>query len=154
MATYITDAELKASVAARMKTTVSQMDNMGPHVAVLVSECNQSAYDFIVGLLVGRGYTVAQIDLWDARKSWSLRIGACHVFRALSANTPVQSYIDPNAGVCKAEKDLEAATIVISGAEAALGASLPISGDMTNTAGDLLLLDDIRDSRTEIFYRG
>jgi hypothetical protein len=145
MATFITDNQLLVSVAARMSSDTTNAPAMGPHVAVLVTEANLSSYDVIVGVLIRRGYTLDQINNWDARVSWSLRVGACHFFRALSANKPVASYIDPNAGICKCEADLETAPIIIGGTEATYGAGLPISGTIPDSEGDTYLKRQIRD---------
>jgi hypothetical protein len=145
MATFISDAQLLTSVSARMSSDNTNAQTMGPHVAVLVTEANLSSYDVIVGILIRRGYTLDQINNWDARTTWSLRVGACHFFRALSANKPVASYIDPNAGICKCEADLETAPIVISGIEATYGSGLPVTGTIPDSDDDTDLKRQIRD---------
>lgn len=146
---YISDEVLMASVAARMSSIVADAEEMGPHLAVLVTEANESAYHKIREIMTAKGYTAAQVDAWDARVSWSKRIGACHLFRALSANKPVQSYIDPNAGVCKAEKDLmeQDVPLLIDGVPADYSTGLPAAGMMTETDDDLAWKRVIRDER-------
>lgn len=137
-----TKAELKTAVAARMGTTVTNMDLQGNHIDTLAEECVTSASDVIYGKLIGRGYAKTDVDAWPALKSWHIRLGVCHLFRALPNKDIKMSEL------CKCEDDLDTVNIIGSdGAAVAYTGTVPQSGQMTITEEDTALSRKIADDR-------
>lgn len=146
---WITDEQLLAAVAARMSTTPAKATEMGPHLAVIITEAVESSYQFIRAVMIGRGYSAGQLENWDARVAWSKLVGCCHVFRALAVNKQSMPATDPVNGACKCEKDLETTPVLISGADAGYDGALPSGGAIANSEADCLLLSRIRRPMTD-----
>lgn len=72
MTTYITDADLKASLASAVHVDSS---SLSPFWDDLVSKSNQAAYQDVVTGLMGRGFTFAQVNAWDRRVEFNEDIG-------------------------------------------------------------------------------
>ena len=138
-----TKEELKIAIAARMGTTVTNMDSMGPHLDALCEECYQSAANEIYSILIGRGYSKADIDAWDGLKSFSIRLGCCHVLRSLP-NKDIKI-----TEICKCEDDLRKPEFAITSNGVAIGYTNggTTSGQMTETEDDITLRRKIADER-------
>lgn len=70
---FVTDAELRNEIASRLK--VDGVDLSDADWVPNVSSSNKAAYADIIGALLARGYTAAQIATWDARKTFQLHQG-------------------------------------------------------------------------------
>jgi hypothetical protein len=70
---YITDLQLKAAAAAALAQ--GTQGDLGEHWAAAVTRGNRAAYQRIRAVLLGRGFTAAQIDDWDGRVEWSEQVG-------------------------------------------------------------------------------
>lgn len=114
MSTYITDADLKTALAARLKrSSTTNMTTDSPHWDVLITQANQQAYDTILTELLGRGYTQANIDGWDRRVEFNRRLAICTLFREGTAVDAVaQDAIDR---ICKCEEELKEIQIMVDG---------------------------------------
>lgn len=60
---YTTDAQIKQDVADALK--VASVSDLPAYWDNLVARCHVAAYQEIVGALLARGFTQAQIDAWD-----------------------------------------------------------------------------------------
>lgn len=78
---YITAAALKDTLAAHLKLPAAA--NLPAQVDVYATNCVDDAYNLIRRKLLGRGYTLAQIDSWDERFAFNRNIALykalCHV---------------------------------------------------------------------------
>lgn len=72
---YITDDVLKAAVAASQG--VDGPASLGSHWHVACPSANGRAHRKILSVMRGRGFTTAQIDLWDDRADWNRVLGVC-----------------------------------------------------------------------------
>ena len=72
---WITDAVLKSAIASRHQ--LSSPAELPDHVADTIAKANASAYGRIRGILLGRGFTAAQLDQWDDRVQWNTDVGLC-----------------------------------------------------------------------------
>lgn len=86
---YITEAQLKEELAAYLHLTDSA--DLPAWWSPIIATANDSAYQTIVEKLLGRGYTMANIDAWSRRVEFSKYIG---VYRALVAGVGVQAESD------------------------------------------------------------
>ena len=59
---FVTDAQVKDSVAAALHTTAATLE---AHWTQCVTDANTAAYDEIVGHFLDLGYSIDQIDSWD-----------------------------------------------------------------------------------------
>jgi len=60
---FITDDQVKSALAAALQTTAS---GLGSHwTSEIVPQAHSEAYQDIVNILTGRGFTLAQITSWD-----------------------------------------------------------------------------------------
>lgn len=60
---FTTDAVVKSDIAAALKLTT--VDDLPAWWDDVISRCHLSAYQEIVGQLLARGFTKAQVDAWD-----------------------------------------------------------------------------------------
>jgi hypothetical protein len=72
MPSFLTDAELKASLAATLKVDSS---SLAAYWDTLITECNQAAYLDVRGGIIQRGFTSTQADSWDRGKEFQRDIG-------------------------------------------------------------------------------
>lgn len=108
---WITDAELRGAMAHSLKVTDAGLaaDAAWPDI---ITESNQSACDDITSILLGRGYTIGQIDLWDRRVEFNKDLGRYWSFvRGNCANT----YSDVLINKLDRRKDLEKVVIMTDG---------------------------------------
>lgn len=70
---YITDAALSAACATSAQAASAA--DLPAHWANAVASGNADAYDCLRAALGNRGFTDSQIDAWDARVTWSRRLG-------------------------------------------------------------------------------
>lgn len=72
MPSFLTDAELKTSLAATLKVASGDLP---AYWDTLVTECNSAAYLDVRGGLLQRGFTSTQVDAWDRGKEFQRDIG-------------------------------------------------------------------------------
>ncbi|MCX7664395.1 MAG: hypothetical protein N2112_02490 [Gemmataceae bacterium] len=72
MPSFLTDAELKTSLAATLKVDES---SLAAYWDTLITECNQAAYLDVRGGIIQRGFSSAQADAWDRGKEFQRDIG-------------------------------------------------------------------------------
>lgn len=76
---WITDAELKTELAGALGLAASS--SLPTHFSsILVTTANSRAYTKVRGVLMGRGFTAAQLDAWEARTDWNKRLGVLAAF--------------------------------------------------------------------------
>jgi hypothetical protein len=102
---WITDSELKNSVAAILRTTSSVLPD---YWDTTVGESNQEAYDYITAMLADN-YTVAQLNTWAARKTFNRRIALCIIFEKETLPEGANYNLE---AACKAREELMTLTLV------------------------------------------
>lgn len=70
---WITDAVLKSAYASRRQFASSS--SLPDHASDAAAAANASAYGRIRGILLGRGFTAAELDAWDDREQWNTDVG-------------------------------------------------------------------------------
>lgn len=75
---YITDAVIKAGLAARLGYSQDEQES---HWDTLARNGNNAAYGMIRRALVARGYSATQIDQWDDREEFNLNLAICYAIR-------------------------------------------------------------------------
>jgi hypothetical protein len=142
---YLTDTELRTSLAAHMGTTLAELDDKGPQWSVIASEANESSFHHLRAILINRGYSGSVIDGWDARVIWSKRLGICHCLRSGVIHKEIDRTILEAA--CKVEEQLEKVPITVSG-ELVNPDSFGVSvGSMTVSDDDDTITGIVRDNR-------
>lgn len=116
---WITDADAKASVASVLK--FASAASLPSHWALQVAEANEEAYQYIRRVLVGRGFTAAQLDLWDERRVYNRRVMLCTLFE--TGGLPDDYNGVSLDRVCKAREELATCNVLIAGEQAAPGSS-------------------------------
>lgn len=102
---FITDLELKTSLAATLKVLVSDLP---AYWDVLIPECNESAYYCIRGILLQRGFLVSQIDNWDRGREYQIDLG---LYWLLVKGAGLHEYDDKFILLLDRRKELE--TVVV-----------------------------------------
>lgn len=69
---WITDQQLKDKLIAVLQKASLEVDAPWDEI---IPDANKAAYDDIVEPLLKRGYTIDQIDSWDARTTYNIDIG-------------------------------------------------------------------------------
>lgn len=75
---YITDAVLASAVAASQ--TLASAASLPAYFNAIIPTANLFAYNRIRNVLFDRGYTAAQLDLWDERTNWNEAVGVTVAF--------------------------------------------------------------------------
>src|SRR5262249_43171562 len=73
----LADSDVKALVAAALKTTVDQLE---PFWDAAITRGNVAAYNLIRAALVTRGFTPAQIDAWDSIDDYRADLALWSIF--------------------------------------------------------------------------
>lgn len=107
MPTYIADAVVEAKVKNLVKR--SSLDDIPDFITDNITEYNQKAYNEIIAVLIGRGYTPAQIAGWDRGAEFNLDIAT---YWAIS-NAGVTEEFDTEE-MNKLNRIAELATVVIT----------------------------------------
>ncbi len=86
---WITDAELKTAIAGALG--VASSAELPAHIGTnLVTVANGKAYKKLRAVLMGRGFTAAQLDDWEARTEWNTRLGV--LYALLEASKRGEAY--------------------------------------------------------------
>lgn len=108
---YVTAAQVKTAVAARMAATESTMPD---HLDDLIDEAVEDTYHRMRAILLSRGYSAAQVDGWDRRVAVNRIMSVCYVYKHGGMGKDYSDLFIEN--VCsRIEKDLEECTLVVDG---------------------------------------
>lgn len=75
---WITDAELLAAVASVYQTTAAAMPS---HWTVLTAAANVRAYTRLRRVMANKGFTPAQLNVWEEREAFNRACGLCLALR-------------------------------------------------------------------------
>lgn len=115
---WISDATLKQKVADVLKKDVGDLD---PYWDRFVAEANAAATNDIMEILLGKGYTLGQIDAWDSRTTYNIDIALYH---ALVKGAALADYNQETVDKLDRRKRLEEqAALLINGALVQPGAA-------------------------------
>lgn len=139
---YIADNALAAAVAASQGLTGP--DVLPPQWGVAIPSANLRAYNRLRAVMRKRGFTTAQIDLWDDREDWNRTLGVCLACWDVSKSS------EDRGEAFRREwdallKELMEADLTIGGEVVfpTLAATLRIGSGEYDTADDLHTLDDV-----------
>lgn len=108
---WITDADLKKALASVLKAgSVAYVPSNWEEPLTAAAE---EAYHYIRGVLAQRNYTVAQMDQWDARRTYLRKITLCVLFETQGLPEDYNSFSLDR--VCAAKEELLTAAITIGG---------------------------------------
>ncbi len=129
---YITKADGQRAVASVLR--LKGPDSLPAHYDKQVDDALEQAYQLIREVLIGRGYTVAQLDAWDARRVYSRQIFLCLMFENGSLPDEFASSFAIDRA-CKKKEELLTCTVIANG--------LPV--DPTGPGGGVGYGDDYDD---------
>jgi hypothetical protein len=140
VATYITNADLLVAVANRLGVRAADLIATNPQWEEIVATANAEAYQEIRSVLVGRGYTVEQVDAWDRRAEFNRKVAVCHAL----VEGALLRQMDGEAldRVCKCREELADVVLLVDGEapELELDKSNITAGDLANP-GDVFTAD-------------
>lgn len=70
---WSTDANIKARLASAMG--LASADDVPTHLTTAIEDGNARGYQWLLERLLGRGYSLAQLDMWNGRVAWSKDAG-------------------------------------------------------------------------------
>jgi hypothetical protein len=112
-------ADLKQDVADALKE--SSVANLEPYWDSQCQKAVDAAYRDLSGILLGKGYTIDQLDSWDFRVSYS---NDQALFWLMTRTSLGMGYDDKEINKLDHRKELlESATIMIAGAPVAPGSA-------------------------------
>ena len=97
---FLTDAHIRASVVAALKVSAGDLPDYWDQ---LINESHTAAYQEIVGALIGRGFTQAQIDAWSRGAEFEKDLA---LFWALTKGGGLHNYDDRFPKSLDRRKDL------------------------------------------------
>lgn len=101
------DTDTVEDEVMRLATTYNS--DLGTIDSGIITRATQSAYNRIVSVLVGRGYTLTQINAWIERKDYQLDMALCWSLKKLGFQRgDEQNFVDD---FCR-EDELDEANIV------------------------------------------
>ena len=103
---FITDATLTTKVAGILKLAEADLPS---YWTVIIADANLSAYQDIVGHLLRRGFTKAQIDTWDRGAEFQKDIG---LFWCLVKGAGLHGYDDKFIRLLDRRKELDEVFII------------------------------------------
>lgn len=77
---WITDTDVQDEVS-RLSTAYNQ--EWAPKDIIIINRCTQAAYNEIVSVLVGRGFSLAQINTWNQRTDYQHDIALCWALKKI-----------------------------------------------------------------------
>lgn len=109
---YITkdDATKSAASLMRMRGAESLPAHWGPQIDAAL----ERSYQVIREALIGRGFTAAQVDAWDARRVYQRQIMICYLFEngGLPDDFSGSQSLDR---ACKMLEQLQTCQVIVSG---------------------------------------
>lgn len=132
---WLTEEALKQHVADTLKKPVADLKaSWDRHIALALAD----GYNDIVGILLGKGFTMSQLDAWDSRVTYNRQQST---FWALVYGMQLGDATDVDRNKLDRRKDLTlASTIMINGAAVAPGAD----DDASGIGGGYISEDDYR----------
>lgn len=118
MPSFLTDAELKTSLAATIKVASGDLP---AYWDTLITECNSAAYLDVRGGLIQRGFTAVQADAWDRGKEFQKDIG---LYWLLVKGAGLHEYDQKFVMLLDRRKELQTVLVEIAG-----GATQTPTGD-------------------------
>ena len=135
---YISNAELKTHIEAYLGATASTLPTKWDTV---LTTANESAANTIIGKLVNRGLTLAQIASWDRVEEFNYMLG---LYRLLILCAGVDSPGDLWAEKLRRwEDDLDTVPVVLSGVLADESGSMAVG--QFGTDNDMFVLSNSTD---------
>lgn len=122
MAGFVTDAVVLGRVSDLLGVNVS---NLPPKWQTLVQNSNTSAYQEILGRLITRGYTPAQINAWDRGAEFQTDLA---LFWTLTKGGGLANYSDVFLKALDRRKDLDTVILFV-------GQQWKATGDTPGTIG-------------------
>ncbi len=111
MGPWYTLEELMQAVADRLKE--SSVDGLEPYWERTCADAIQTGYGDVVRILLGKGYTMAQLDAWDDRRDFTRQQS---LFWLMTESSLGSGYDDKEIDKLDRRKELtEAVTIQING---------------------------------------
>lgn len=83
------------------------------HWAEAIAAANDAAYQYCRRVLVGRGFSAAQLDTWDERRIYNRKIAVCMLFEEKGLPDEIPPLTLDR--VCKAREELLAADLLAGG---------------------------------------
>lgn len=138
---FLTNAQLKSKVAAALKQTPAGLDSYWDDI---IRDANVAAYQDIVGGMLARGFTKAQIDDWDRGAEFQGLIGTFH---ALTIGGALDSFSDAQINKMDRRGDLKTVQVFISGewvkpTNTASGPGMCGSGSFATDTDTFVPIDD------------
>lgn len=128
-------AQLKQKVADALKKDVDDLEEYWDNQC---ADAAATGYSDILGILMGKGYTMAQLDAWDTRVQFSRQQS---LFWLLTESSLGIGYDDKEINKLDRRKELqEAVTIMINGEAVKPGAT----GDVSGIGGGVISEDGYR----------
>ncbi len=109
MPSFLTDAELKTTLAATLKVAEGELP---AYWTTLITECNQAAYKDVRGGLIQRGFTSTQADSWDRGKEYQRDIA---LYWLLVRGAGLHEYDQKFILLLDRRKDLQTTLVEIAG---------------------------------------
>lgn len=136
---FITDTDLKARLASLLSIAPTTLATKWD---VIVRDSNRSAYNEIVGVLLGRGFTLSQITSWARGAEFETDIG---LFWCAIKGGGLEGYDDKFINRLDRRKELKEVDVVVAGVFIEPADSDIGTGDY-DTTEDLFILDpdDVR----------
>jgi len=131
---FITDDQLKQAVADAMKQPVTSLAPAWDRIKV---DANQEAYKDIVGILLNRGFTQAQIDAWDRGAAMQRLQG---LYWAFVHGAGLHNFDDRWVNKYDQRANLESVAVSSGGDVSGADAGVAVSGLM-NTDDDRYTID-------------
>lgn len=119
---FVTDAVVLGRVCDLLGVNVG---NLPPKWQTIVQNSNTSAYQEILGRLITRGYTPAQINLWDRGAEFQTDLA---LFWSLTKGGALSNYSDVFLKALDRRKDLDTVILFI-------GQAWKATGDTPGTIG-------------------
>ena len=144
MPMFVTDTELKARVASLMSVAPS---GLAAKWDMIVRDSNRAAYNEIVGVLSGRGYTAAQIAAWVRGEEFEADIG---LYWALVKGGGLEGYSDTFINKLDRREELAEVDVVVDGVVVDPDSEGDIGFGDFDTTGDLFVADSADARRGEV----
>lgn len=137
---FITAAQLEDAVLVRLGQSATTTPPTS--LTAVVTDSVEDAYQEILTVLTGRGYTAAQIAGWDRGAEYNRKIGVCLSLTNLGVNHEVdEQRLDR---VCKCREELNEVLILVDGVLVEpSGDSAAVGHGTMDTATDTFVFDDM-----------
>ncbi len=111
---YLSDSEALDAVAAQLKAAdASTLLSDAPYWESLVNEANRAAYQEVLGNLLQRGFTKAQVDAWDRRVEFQRDM---MLYWSLTKGGALEGFSDLFIRALDRRKELKEVQVFVSGA--------------------------------------